>query len=113
MSCLLSVFITSSWVHAASLELSDSALDGVEAKGDIDIGSFSYNDNHQYDASQFKGAIHMDGNVQQNVSAEVNLNETQGAAAFGFNIIGNIEGSNGQTINQSNTNTATSFIGGF
>ena len=112
--CLLVVFITASWGHAASIELSDSSLDGVQAKdGSISIGSFDLTDNHQYDASQYKGAIQMDGNVQQNVTAEVNLNQTQGAAAFGLNIIGNITTTSNQTINQVNSNTATSFIGGF
>lgn len=99
--------------YAESLALSDATLDGIDAKGDISVGSFSFTDNHQFDASQYKGAIHMDGFVQQNVTAEINLNQTESAAATGLNVIGNINSASGQTITQTNTNTATNFIGGF
>lgn len=111
--CVLIAVVTVIPAYAESLTLSDATLDGIDAKGNITVGSFSFTDNHQFDASQFKGAIHMDGFVQQNVTAEVNLNETQSAAAIGVNIIGDIASSTGQTITQTNTNTATNFIGGF
>jgi hypothetical protein len=100
--------------YAENMTLSDTALDGVSAKGgDISVGSFSFTDNHQYDASQNKGAIIMDGYVQQNVTAEINVVQTQGAAATGLNVISNITNSTGQSMNLNNVNTATSFIGGF
>ena len=111
--CLLVVVAMLVPAHAESLVLSDTALEGIEAKGDISVGSFSFSDNHQFDASQYKGSIHMDGYVQQNVIAEINLNQTQSAAATGVNVIGNINSAAGQTISQSNANTATSFVGGF
>ncbi len=78
----------------------------------ICLGTFEWNDNHQFDASTDKGAIHMDGNVQQNVSAEINLNQTQSAGATGVNALGNISLSN-STLNLTNSNTSTNFIGGF
>jgi hypothetical protein len=54
----------------------------------------------------------MDGNVQQNVTSEINLNQTQSAGANGANVIGNLS-LNNSTINMNNSNTATNFIGGF
>jgi len=112
-SFLLFAAVTVATAHAESQKLSDAALEGIDAKGDITVGSFSFTDNHQFDASQYKGAIHMDGFVQQNVTAEINLNQTEGSAATGVNVIGNVTNSTGQIITQTNTNTATSFIGGF
>ncbi len=114
--------------QAEDLSLPDSALEGISAEGisvggdfstscsttstSICLGTYEWNDNHQYDASDHKGAIDMDGYVQQNVTAEINLNQTQSAAATGVNIIGDISTS-GVTIQQNNTNNATSFVGGF
>ena len=111
--CLQVAVVMAGTAYAESLPLSDAALDGIDAKGDITVGSFSFTDNHQFDASQYKGAIHMDGFVQQNVVAEINLVQTQSAAATGVNVIGNITGASGQVITQTNSNTATSFLGGF
>ena len=111
--CLQVAVVMGGTAQAQRLALYDAALDGVDAKGDIIVGSFSFTDNHQFDASQYKGAIHMDGFVQQNVVAEINLIQTQSGAATGLNIIGDITNANGQTITQTNTNTTTSCIGGF
>ena len=114
--------------QAENLGLSDSALEEITAQGinvggdatiscstsaaSICLGSYDWNDSHQFDASTNKGAIVMDGNVQQNVTSEINLNQTQSAGANGANVLGNVSLSN-STLNMTNSNTATNFIGGF
>lgn len=114
--------------YSAIDSLSDEALGGIHAQGitvggdsaiscstsstSICLGTYEWNDNHQFDASIDKGAIVMDGNVQQNVSSEINLNQTQGAAANGANVLGNVSLSN-STLTMTNSNNATNFVGGF
>jgi len=113
---------------AEGMDLSDSILDSISAQGisvggdltnncstssnSICQGTFDWNDNHQFDASNHKGSIDMSGNVQQNVSSQINVNATQSATASGVNSIGDMSISNGE-LSQLNYNNATSFIGGF
>jgi hypothetical protein len=114
--------------QAENTGLSDSALEEITAQGinvggdatiscsttstSICLGSYDWTDSHQFDASTNKGAIVMDGNVQQNVTSEINMNQTQSAGANGANVLGNVTLSN-STLNMNNSNTATNFIGGF
>jgi len=114
--------------QAENLGLSDSALEEITAQGinvggdstiscttnstSICLGSYDWNDNHQFDASTNKGAIVMDGYVQQNVTSEINLNQTQSSGANGANVLGNVTLSN-STLEMNNSNTATNFVGGF
>lgn len=114
--------------QAESLDLSDSALEGISAQGistggdfstscttsssSICIGTYEWNDNHQFDSSSNKGSIVMSGYVQQNVTANTNMSSTQSAVATGVNTIGDISLSN-STINLTNMNNATNFVGGF
>jgi hypothetical protein len=113
---------------AEDLDLPDSVLGSISAQGisvggdltnscstsanSVCQGTFDWNDNHQFDASDHKGSIDQSGNVQQNVSAEINSNATQSATALGVNTVGNLN-SDGGVITMLNTNNATSFIGGF
>jgi hypothetical protein len=108
--------------------LSDTALEGISAQGisvggdsttscstgngSVCLGSYEWNDNHQFDGSSYKGSIHMDGNVQQNVSGEINLNQTESAGATGVTVIGN-NSLNNSTLSITNSNNATNFVGGF
>jgi hypothetical protein len=114
--------------HAETFSVDDGVLAGINAQGitagdgisttcstgssSICQGQFDWNDNHQFDSSNHKGAIEMDGYVQQNVVSESNVNATQSAIATGVNVLGNVSLSNG-TFEMNNTNNATSFIGGF
>ena len=98
--------------QAEVLSMSDAELEGISAKGEISIGSYQWNDNHQFDASTNKGAIVLDGYVQQYTSAEIIVNATQSAVATDVNAIGNISASN-STISITNTNESTAFVGGF
>jgi len=84
----------------------------VSASNSVCLGTYEWNDNHQFDASIDKGAIVMDGNVQQNLTSEINLNQTQSSGASGANVLGNVSLSN-STLTMTNSNNATSFIGGF
>jgi hypothetical protein len=115
-------------VHAETLQVDDGILAEINAQGitagdgisttcstgssSICQGQFDWNDNHQFDSSNHKGAIEMDGYVQQNVVSESNVNATQSAIATGVNVLGNVTLSNG-TFEMINTNNSTSFIGGF
>jgi hypothetical protein len=103
--------------------LADIHAQGISVGGDLStscstgsdtvcLGSYDLNDNHQFDASNHKGSIDMNGYVQQYTAAEINLNQTQSSGATGLNLLGNVSASN-STIDISNTNNATSFIGGF
>jgi hypothetical protein len=110
------------------VDVPDSVLGSISAQGisvggdltnscstssnSICQGSFDWNDNHQFDASDHKGSIDMNGNVQQNVSSQINNNATQSAVAEGVNTVGNLS-SDGGVITMNNVNNATSFIGGF
>lgn len=110
-------------------DLSDDELSGVSAKGidaggdvspscsstdnTICIGTFEWNDDHQFDASDHKGAIDMSGNVQQYVSANINVNATQSATSVSNNIIGDISSVSNTTISQENVNNTSGFVGGF
>lgn len=112
-------------------ELSDDALSNISAKGDVNTGGgslstscatpssgvctgvFSWTDSHAYDSSQYKGAIHQDGYVQQNLSANVNVDATESAIATGANVVGDITSSTGTSITLSNNQNAVGYIGGF
>lgn len=125
---LLWVAVMAATAHAGGIDLTDSVLEGISAQGisvggdlsnscttgsnAICLGTFEFTDNHQFDTSDHKGAIQMSGYVQQNVSAEVNLNQTQSSAAIGVTIIGD-NSLNNSTLALTNSNNATSFIGGF
>ncbi|HUJ79764.1 MAG TPA: hypothetical protein VLY45_05565 [Nitrospiria bacterium] len=114
--------------HAGPMDLNDSTLGGISAQGvttggdltnicsegsnSICLGTFDLTDNHQFDSSAYKGAIEMSGNVQQNVSSEINVNQTQSAGANGVSVFGNMS-LNNSTLSLTNANNATSFIGGF
>jgi hypothetical protein len=92
----------------------DLASNCTTAANSICVGAFDWTDSHANDASTNKGAIIMDGYVQQNLTSNVNINTTQGAVAAGANVIGDvIPASGGVTINLTNNNNATGFIGGF
>jgi hypothetical protein len=124
----LLVSVSPATVRAEGLNLPDSVLGEISAQGisvggdltnscstsanSICQGTFDWNDNHQFDASNHKGSIDMSGNVQQNVSAQINSNATQSATALGVNSVGNLS-STGAEITMNNYNNATSFIGGF
>jgi hypothetical protein len=99
-------------VRAEVLSISDAEMDGIDAMGTISIGSYQWNDNHQFDASTNKGAIIMDGNAEQYVNAENLVNATQSAISTGVNISGDLN-SNGGPISLTNNNEATAFVGGF
>lgn len=112
-------------------ELSDDALAGVSAKGDISTGGgslatscqpspssictgvFSWTDSHAYDSSQYKGAIHQDGYVQQNLTANINVDATESSIATGANVVSNVTAATGATINLSNNENSVEYIGGF
>jgi hypothetical protein len=110
------------------IDLSDSMLgeisaQGISVGGDLStncmtgsnaicLGTLENNDNHQFEASDHKGAIDMSGNVQQNVSAEINVNQTQGSTATGVTLLTTGDMSN-STITLTNSNNATNFVGGF
>ncbi len=125
---IITIIAMGATARAKSLPLSDDVLEGISAEGistggdlstscvtssnAICVGPYEWNDNHQFDASNNKGAMVMEGNVQQNVTAETVVNATQSATATGVNVIGDIQLSN-STINVTNNNNSTSFIGGF
>jgi len=110
------------------LDLSDSVLgeisaQGISVGGDLSttcmtgsnaicLGTLETNDNHQFEASDHKGAIDMSGYVQQNVSAEINVNQTQGSTATGVTLLNTADMSN-SSITLTNSNNATNFVGGF
>lgn len=115
-------------VNTPPVDLSDSVLgeiaaQGISVGGDLTnscttgsnaicFGTFELNDNHQFDASDHKGAIEMSGFVQQNVSTEINVNQTQGSTATGVTLMTTPSISN-STLTMTNSNNATNFIGGF
>lgn len=111
-------------------ELSDSALDGVSAKGDVNAGGslstsctpasssvctgvFSWTDSHANDASQYKGAIHQSGYVQQNLTSNINVDATESSIATGSNVVGTVSAATNATISLSNTQSSVGYIGGF
>ena len=119
-----------SW--AAGLGLIEGALDAISGMGtstvtvggnmdntctvggsSICVGSYVWTDDHSADASTNKGAIVMSGNVQQNLVSNINVNTTQSPSASGANVIGDVNIPAGGSINLSNNNNATGFIGGF
>jgi hypothetical protein len=100
-------------IHAQGISVGgDFSSSCSTGSNTVCLGTSEWNDNHQFDASNHKGAIDMNGNVQQYVSAEINLNQTESAGATGVNVLGNVSLSN-STVDISNTNNATSYIGGF
>lgn len=115
---------------AGAEQLSDNALSRVSAKGDVSAGGslstactpsstsictglFSWTDSHANDSSQYKGAIHQTGYVQQNLSANINVNATESAIATGANVVSNVTAATGATVTLSNTQSAVGYIGGF
>ncbi len=111
-------------------ELSDNALNGISAKGNVSAGGslstsctpassgvctgvFSWTDSHANDASQYKGAIHQSGYVQQNLTSNINVDATESSIATGSNVVGTIDSSTNATINLSNTQSSVGYIGGF
>ena len=115
---------------AAATSRVDSVLETISASGisiggdlnsnctttsnSICVGTFDWTDTHSNDASVNKGAITMDGYVQQNLVSNVNINTTQGAVAAGANVVGDvIPTAGGVNINMTNNNNASGFIGGF
>jgi hypothetical protein len=115
-------------VGAPLMDVSDSVLgeisaQGISVGGDLSttcmtgsnaicLGTLENNDNHQFEASDHKGAIDMSGYVQQNVSAEINVNQTQGSTATGVTLLNTADMSN-SAITLTNSNNATNFVGGF
>jgi hypothetical protein len=90
--------------------LSASCLTGSNA---LCLGTFELNDNHQFDNSNYKGAIEMSGYAQQYLSTEINVNQTQGASASGVNLLNSPSSLDNSTFELTNTNNATNFVGGF
>jgi hypothetical protein len=115
----------------AATTLDDSVLDNISGTGisvtgslnsscstaasdSICVGTFGWTDSHSNDASTNKGAVVMNGYVQQNLNSDINLNATQSATAQGVNINGSVSFTQpGQTLNMVTNNNATGFIGGF
>lgn len=102
---------------AEMLPMTNDELSDVNAKGSISLGYFDLNDNHQFDSSLNKGAIIMDDNVMQYATGEVIVNATQSAISTGVISVGDITNTDSGTfsgsINITNTNESTTFIGGF
>lgn len=94
------------------LPLDDSDLAGVSALGSITLGSYTWTDDHQFDASTNKGALVMGDYAQQYATGEIIVNATQSSIATGVTSIGSIS-STGSTISITNTNESTAFVGGF
>lgn len=123
--------MTSITASADPSGLTDSAMSGITAEGidtgggsistscgsnsnTVCLGTYEWNDNHQFDASSNKGAVIMDGYTQQNLSSEVNSVGAQSTTAAGVNLVGNLNTTpSGNTFYLNNYNNATSFIGGF
>lgn len=118
-------------VSADPVGLTDNGLSSVSAQGvdtaggnfssscannssSVCVGTYDWTDNHQFDSSTNKGAIIMDGYVQQNVSTELNGVGTQSALAQGVNVVGNLSVPlTSDTLTMNNFNNATMMIGGF
>lgn len=115
---------------AEAEQLSDAALSSVSAKGDVNAGGslstgctpastsvctgvFSWTDSHANDASQYKGAIHQTGYVQQNLSANINVDATESSISTGANVVSNVNAATGSTVTLSNTQSSVGYIGGF
>jgi hypothetical protein len=125
---LLAVGVITATAHAGQMNLSDSALGDISAQGvtvggdlsnscmegsnSICMGTFDLTDNHQFDASAYKGAINLSGNVQQNVNSQINVTQTASTGANGVVVIGD-SSLNNSTLAITNSNNATGFIGGF
>jgi hypothetical protein len=101
-------------VMAEPLPVPDSELGEINAKGDILVGSYSWTDDHSFDSSINKGALILDGNAQQFVTGENVVTATQSAVATGVTMVGgDITTGEGSVISLTNTNEATTYIGGF
>jgi len=125
---LLAVGIITATAHAGQMDLTDAALEGISAQGvtvggdlsnscmegsnSICLGTFDLTDNHQFDASAYKGAIDLSGNVQQNVNSQINVTQSASTGANGVIVLGDSSLSN-STLEITNANNATGFIGGF
>jgi len=118
-----------SW--ASNINLLEQALDDISAKGDITVGgnlsnscttgganticvgTYAWTDDHTSDASVNKGGMVLNGNTQQYLVSNINVNTTVSPTATGVNTIGTVSPASGATLNMSNNNNATGFIGGF
>ena len=125
------LFGSYSWGASISLE---QTLDDIHAMGDstinvggnldssctnaqsnaVCVGTYVWTDDHTGDSSINKGAIVMDGYVQQNLVSNINVNTTQSPTATGANVIGTVDiPTPGITLYLENRNNATGLIGGF
>ncbi len=129
--CTAGILMASFAANADPNGLSDSAMEGITAQGidtgggsisstcgnncsTVCLGTYEWNDNHQFDSSSNKGAVIMDGYTQQNLSSEVNSVGAQSTTSAGVNVVGNLNPiPGGNTFYLNNYNNATSFIGGF
>ena len=129
--CTAGLLMTPFAANADPNGLSDSDMAGITAQGidtgggsisstcgnnnsTVCLGTYEWNDNHQFDSSSNKGAVIMDGYTQQNLSSEVNSVGAQSTTSAGVNVVGNLNPiPGGNTFYLNNYNNATSFIGGF
>lgn len=101
-------------VQAEPFSMTDAELGEINAKGDIYIGSYSWTDDHSFDSSINKGALILDGNAQQYMTGENVVTATQSAVATGITMVGgDVTAGAGAVISLSNTNEATTYVGGF
>jgi hypothetical protein len=138
-SYIVSGVVCLSWVlggyaHAAGGSLLDNALDQVNATGtstysvsgnvdnnctltdsanSICLGTYIWTDDHSNDASTNKGAMIMNGNVQQNLVSNINISSTVSPVSASANIVSNVTPAPNSTINLSNSANSTGFIGGY
>lgn len=117
--------------QASSISKLDQALDDVSAKGDVVVGgdftsncnsasntvcvgTYVWTDDHSNDNSVNKAGIQLNGNVQQNLTTNINVTSTASPTATGVNTIGTIDVPvPGTTLNFNNSNNATGLLGGF
>jgi len=136
---IVSGVVCLSWVlggyaQAAGGSLLDNALDQVNATGtstysvsgnvdnnctltdsanSICLGTYIWTDDHSNDASTNKGAMIMNGNVQQNLVSNINISSTVSPVSASANIVSNVTPAPNSTINLSNSANSTGFIGGY
>ncbi len=89
---------------------SDSTVSGTNANGNIQIGSFQWDDNHSADSSFNKGANSQSGNLSQ-----VQQNASTIANALAWGAVAQSITTNNATVghDQKSEAWATLFIGGF
>ena len=120
--------------YAADTSLLDAALDQVNAMGtstysvsgnvstdctltqssnSLCVGTFIWTDDHTNDQSVNKGALVMNGYVQQNLVSNINISSDVAPVSASANILSNVNPSPGSTLNLSNSANSTGFIGGY